>query len=75
MKVNKTNNDLISRLEDWKFEQATNYLKGENQTVVTLVHSLSTTFGNCGWFYGNLANIVYECLNSILPQRVERIGE
>lgn len=43
------NNNLSSRLYNWKFNQALRYLDGETEEVKNLVNALAMIFGNIGW--------------------------
>jgi hypothetical protein len=54
--VGAENKDLRSRLSNWKFESAMNYLDGESEEVA--VKTLDGLFGNCGWFWGNMGEVV-----------------
>jgi hypothetical protein len=40
---------LRSRLYNWKFKQAQQYLKGQPEYVKNTVNALAIVFGNIGW--------------------------
>ena len=63
--LEKRNEDLCSRLLNWKFESALKYLDGEPDEVVKLVDSLSTMFGDSGWFSGSMAILIANALENI----------
>lgn len=52
------NDALLSRLVNWKFQSAKGCLEGEPQQVKDVVEALSRSFGNCGWFDGDLGTVV-----------------
>lgn len=66
--VRKENKRLISRLFNWKFGTALQYLEGEDEEVVILVKALADTFDDCGWIDGNMGIIIQACLFRICPQ-------
>ena len=45
---------LRSRIENWKFNMARQYLKGQPKEVKELVKALAGLVGNSGWFDGDL---------------------
>ena len=59
------NEQLKDALFNYKFEQATNHLRGEPDNVKELVESLSYVFSNIGWFEGDLAAVIKYALISI----------
>lgn len=60
------NTKLKSRLENFKFGQATQYLDNESEYTKELVQSLSIMFGNIGWFDGELSIIITHAINNIM---------
>lgn len=57
---------LYSRLYNWKFESAENYIDGSiPDEAALLIEALSAAFGNSGWFSGHLAEIVNHALQNI----------
>jgi uncharacterized protein (DUF1810 family) len=56
------NKDLFGRLLNWKFKSALNYLDGATDEEKSLVEALARMFGNCGWFDGDMAEIVCHAL-------------
>ena len=58
MLVKKENENLISRLSNYKFKSALEYLDGEDEIVITIVEALASTFENSGWFGGSMGDIV-----------------
>ena len=66
--VRKDNTKLRSRLDNWKFEQATQYLKGESIMVKNVVRALARTFGDPGWFEGDMGTIVAAALDCITAE-------
>ncbi|HRP30496.1 MAG TPA: hypothetical protein PKV73_01325 [Agriterribacter sp.] len=58
MLVKKENENLISRLSNYKFKSALDHLEGESEKVKTIVEALANTFENVGWFGGSLGDIV-----------------
>lgn len=65
MATKKQTAQLESRLNNWKFETATKYLVGQSQDVKDVVRSLARTFGNCGWFEGDMATIIAAAVQSL----------
>lgn len=59
------NKKLFGRLLNWKFEQALQYLDNEPEEVKDLVKSLARMFGNSGWFFGDMSEIVRHALFDI----------
>lgn len=59
------NENLNSRLINWKFESALKYLDGEDQDTKELVMALSRTLGNSGWLMGDIATIVGAAMEAI----------
>lgn len=52
------NDELISRLYNWKFGQAAGRLDGtEPEEVTDTVQALAQTFGDVGWFGGDRAGL------------------
>lgn len=45
--------DLISRLNNWKFAQALQYTNAETKNV-EVITALAMLFGNSGWFQGQI---------------------
>jgi len=60
------NPKLKSRLENFKFGQATQYLDNESEYTKEWVQSLSIMFGNIGWFDGELSIIITHAINNIM---------
>src|SRR5262245_28641715 len=56
---------LHNRLENWKFQQATRYLKGIRGEDRDLVEALSRMFGDVGWFEGDMGIIIEAALSHI----------
>jgi len=56
--VRQENERLRSCLLNWKFGQASQYLRRESEEVKNIVQTLKTLFGNCGWFDGDMGTIV-----------------
>jgi hypothetical protein len=65
--VRRENEKLISRLENFKFTQAQNYLEGENEMVVDVVNALASVFGNVGWMDGDMGTILSSAVYNIIP--------
>jgi hypothetical protein len=59
------NENLESRLYNWKFEQALRYLDGEPQETKDVVEALARMFGNAGWFYGDMQVVVAAAVRSL----------
>lgn len=59
------NKKLESRLINYKFESAANYLQEENDQTKKLVLWLSERFGNCGWISGDFEVLINAALESI----------
>jgi hypothetical protein len=64
------NKNLVSRLENWKFDSAETaadddsvQLDDDQQSVIS---SLSTVFGNVGHFHGDLAEIIRAAVNYVI---------
>lgn len=50
---------LISRLENWKFGQAMQYLRDDHpKSVHNEVNVLCRLFGDAGWFDGDIGELV-----------------
>jgi hypothetical protein len=63
------NTKLISRLENWKFEQALQYIdKDTPETISIIIQVLSEEYGDCGWFMGNQGVIVSTTVRYLLIQ-------
>lgn len=58
MLVKKENKNLISRLRNYKFNSAIEYLDGEDERVKIIIMALADTFGDIGWFGGSMSEIV-----------------
>lgn len=56
--IKETNEKLRSRIYNWKFEQAKQYLEGENEEVVNIINSLSNMMGDCGWGDGDMGLLI-----------------
>lgn len=56
---------LYTRLSNWKFNSAMQYVEDESFQVKALVKALSEQFGNVGWFQGSMAIIIASALLSI----------
>lgn len=52
------NDKCKGRIVNWKFTQAMGYYEGGDDNERILLRSLSETFGDCGWFDGNMGEIV-----------------
>jgi len=65
--VKVKNEELKSRLHNWKFESAMGCIDStkEADEVVNTVEALAKVFGNVGWFGGALAIIIGQALESI----------
>ncbi len=59
------NEKLESRLLNYKFESAVQYLEGEDFDTKMLVNQLSKEYGNVGVITGTQANIINAVLKSI----------
>ena len=59
------NDKLLSRLLNYKFESALNYLEGEFSNVKELVNSLAQIFGNSGLIDGHLRIVIDNALENI----------
>ena len=57
-----------NRLYNWKFESAQERLSEEEPTGAEreLVKALARTFGNSGWFDGNMGTIVSAAVTSLI---------
>lgn len=62
----KINEDLYSRLYNYKFEQAKQYLGGEPDEIKLLVNALADMFGDVGWgLDGSIGILVSFALSDI----------
>lgn len=59
------NEELESRLINYKFEDATAHLEGEDDDTKSVVEALARMFGNPGWFDGDMALIIDVVLQKI----------
>ncbi len=60
---------LIGRLLNWKFNSALALVREDHpETVSAVVKALAETFGNCGWFDGNMATIIQFTVSSLCPE-------
>jgi len=58
--------ELRSRLLNWKFEQALNYIDDDTCfDVKKTVETLARSFGDSGWFYGDIGFFIEQVLCSI----------
>jgi hypothetical protein len=57
-KKHKINESLHSRLHNYKFESAKQYLEGEPDEIKLLVNSLADMFGDVGWGLGGHISIL-----------------
>lgn len=64
----QANQDLCSRLDNWKFETAHRYATelGLDENDLEVIKVLSDTFGDCGWFDGSMGVIVGAAVDSLL---------
>ena len=63
------NDQLASRLYNFKFGQATAYLEGEDDSTKNIINALSDTFGDVGWgLEGNMGLIVWAVVTPMLPK-------
>jgi hypothetical protein len=61
------NDNLRSRLENWKFASATNYLDdGCSPEDKDLILALSSMYGDCGWFDGNQGILIGAAVSLLL---------
>ena len=72
--------DVVSRLENWKFAQALNKLTDPVDGAVPDsvpddfrdgVRALATVFENCGWFGGELSTIVGMAITHLVGEEEE----
>lgn len=61
------NENLASRLYNWKFQQATCYLDGEPDEVQQLVGALAALLGDSGWIFDSQLGIIVKAALSTLP--------
>lgn len=61
------NDDLASRLYNWKFHQATWYLAGEPEEVRRLVEALAAVLGDVGWMLDSQLGLIVEAALRTLP--------
>ena len=59
------NKDLFGRLDNYKFESALAYLKGESKETKDLVKFLAKVFGNSGWILGDMSILIDNALENI----------
>lgn len=52
--------DLINKLENWKFEDAYKLSKNLSLTSTQhgLIRCLATSYSNCGWFEGEAGKLI-----------------
>lgn len=64
--------DCQGRLDNWKFDQARDYLDatatGDERE---LVEALAATFGNSGWFAGSMGVIVGAAVEYLIGKKEE----
>lgn len=65
-----------SRLYNWKFSSAQCQLRVDDYEGVTedereSIAALARVFGDCGYFYGELANVVRGCVAWLLSQPLD----
>ncbi len=68
-----------SRLYNWKFSSAHDHLmvhdlKDATEDEREAIAALARVFGNCGYFYGELASIVRGCVAWLLGQPLDGPG-
>jgi len=59
---------LRSRLQNWKFNSAKVYLKGQPREVKELVEVLARLLGNWGWMEGDLGLMVGAVVDKLLGE-------
>ena len=62
-----------NRLENWKFDQAKEYLADSNPTdrEQELVDALAAVFGNGGWLFGQIEIIVGAAVETLIGRAGE----
>jgi hypothetical protein len=72
---------LASRLVNWKFHQAQQHLRPDHSIEVRqIVQALAATFGDCGWSFGGhmetiISAAVYGSLVQLAVERLPAGGE
>ena len=65
--------ELINRLENWKFSQA--YVIAKSKSLTSIEHqtisTLATLFQDCGWMDGEFAELL-RCIVELLCQSIRR---
>lgn len=59
------NKELASRLINYKFKSALQYLEGEKEETKDLVNFLAKLYGNVGWILGDMAILIDNALENI----------
>ena len=59
------NESLESRLINYKFGSATQFIDSESADVQDLVNALSDAFSNIGWFEGGMSIVIRHALENI----------
>jgi len=62
---------LKGKLTNWKFRSALSYLDGQTEEVKDVVNALCRSYGNCGWFEGDMGLIVGICVESVIAKLIE----
>lgn len=52
------NDKLRSRLDNWKFRQAMQYIDGTDETEAMVIKALADMFEDCGQFSGTMSVLV-----------------
>jgi hypothetical protein len=65
--------NLINRLENWKFESALKHLRGQPRAVQSSVRALSRLLGNSGWLDGDIGELVTLAVEDLTGNR-EQLG-
>ena len=64
------NEKLKSRLFNWKFEQALQYVDGGvDLDDLEVIKALARLFGNCGWFEGDVGALVSVVVSSLIGNK------
>lgn len=71
------NHNLINRLANWKFNDAAKEIltHPEPEEIANVIHALSETFGNSGWFSGSMGEIVTAAVQWTIAKHIALSGE
>lgn len=66
------NEKLKSRLENWKFKQALQYVDDSvSEDEKNVIGTLARLFGDCGWLEGDVGTLISVAVRSLTEKEVK----